>query len=318
MAKARDTWLAAGCLALIPLFGLLAAAARPAPATAGLEARLRAIAAGFGGTVTLAGADLKTGESFGIDADRPVSTASIIKLPVMVEAFYQMAAGKLQWAQPLVMQKEDQVPGSGILQSLDPGLHLTLGDAITLMIVLSDNTAANLVIGQTGIAPVNARMQQLGLRHTVLFSLVFHPPAPPQPDGYKQFGLGETTAADMVRLLTLIQEHKILDPAACDHMLAILAGQRDNDAFPRYMDRFTSRPSHPEISWAHKTGALNAVRNDVGIVTTPAGPIVLAGFAQDSPDRRWTADNAALLVLGRLARAVVAWYLPPAGKIKGQ
>lgn len=277
-------------------------AARPAPA--GLEAHLRAATAGFGGQITLAGANLQTGETFGLNADQPVATASIIKLPVMVEAFYQMETGKLQWSQPLVLGKDDQVPGSGILQSLDPGLPVTLGDAITLMIDLSDNTAANLVIGQTGIAAVNARMRRLGLKHTQLFSFVFHPPAQPQPEGYKQFGLGETTAADMVRLLTLIQEHKILTPAACDHMLAILGGQRDNDAFPRYTDE-------PGVTWAHKTGALNAVRNDVGIAVTPAGAIVLAGFAQDSPDHRWTADNAATLVLARLAQAVIAWYWPP-------
>ncbi len=70
------------------------------------------------------------------------------------------------------------------------------------------------------------------------------------------------------------------------------------------------------VTWAHKTGALEAVRNDVGIAQTPAGPIVLAGFAYDSPDHQWSADNAALLVLGRLAKAVLDHFVPWAGASK--
>jgi beta-lactamase class A len=270
---------------------------------------LLAIASRFGGHVTLAGVDLKTGEHFGLAPDRPVPTASIIKLPVMVEAFYQMNEAKLRWSQPVSMTAFDRVPGSGILQSLDPKMTLTLGDAITLMIDLSDNTAANIVIHQTSIPAVNARMRQLGLKHTILFGYVFHA-TKPETAGEKQFGLGETTADDMVRLLSLIQQHRILTPAACDQMLKILSQQQDNDAFPRYTAVF------PGVSWAHKTGALDAVRNDVGVAETPAGPIVLAGFAYDSPDHQWTADNAALLVLARLAHAVLAHFLPapPAAK----
>jgi beta-lactamase class A len=263
------------------------------------ERQLRTIAAGFGGKVTLAGEDLKTGERFALSPKRPVQTASIIKLPVMVEAFYLMSEGKLSWSQPVAMSAWDRVPGSGILQFLSPHVGLTLGDAITLMIDLSDNTAANMVIHETGIAPVNARMRQLRLRHTRLFAYVFHA-SHPEPAGEKRFGLGETTAQDMVRLLALIQQHRILTPAACDHMLQILRQQQDNDAFPRYTDALEG------VTWAHKTGALDAVRNDVGIAETPAGSIALAGFAYDSPDRQWAADNAALLVLARLARAVLA------------
>jgi beta-lactamase class A len=267
------------------------------------QSRLREIASRFGGQVTLAGVDLKTGEHFGLAPNRPVPTASIIKLPVMVEAFYQISEGKLRWSQPVTMTAWDRVPGSGILQFLNPRMCLTLGDAVTLMIDLSDNTAANIVIHQTGIAAVNARMRQLGLVQTILLGYIFHP-IRPETAAEKKFGLGETTANDMVRLLSLIRQHRILTPADCDHMLQILGQQQDNDAFPRYTDAF------PGVTWAHKTGALDDVRNDVGVAETPAGPIVLAGFAYDSPDHQWTADNAALLVLARLAQAVLAHFLP--------
>jgi len=271
------------------------------------ERQLATIVSSFGGKVALAGVNLKTGERFGLNAERPVQTASVIKLPVMVEAFYQMQDGKLQWSQHVEETDFDRVRGSGILQDLSPHINLTLGDAITLMIVLSDNTASNIVFRTVGIDAVNARMKKLGLKHTVLFGYVFHKKVPSTPESEK-FGLGVTTADDMVRLLTLIKQHKILTPEACGRMLTILSKQRDIDAFPRYTSNY------PGVTWEHKTGALDALRNDVGIAETPAGPIVLAGFAYDSPDQQWTADNAATLVLARLAKAVLAHFLPAPAK----
>jgi beta-lactamase class A len=268
-----------------------------------LGRQLAAIASHFGGKVTFAAVDLKTGERFGLAPDQTVATASVIKLPVMVEAFYQMQEGKVQWSQPVKETEFDRVRGSGILQDLNQQIGLTLGDAITLMIDLSDNTASNIVIQTVGINAVNARMQQLGLKHTKLFGYVFHEKDSTDPEARK-FGLGETTADDMVHLLTLIKQHHILTPAACDHMLEILSKQRDIDAFPRYTSDI------PGVTWEHKTGALEDIRNDVGIAETPAGPIVMASFAFDSPDHQWTADNAALLVLGRLAKATLDHFLP--------
>ncbi|HEX5412966.1 MAG TPA: serine hydrolase [Terriglobia bacterium] len=279
-------------------------AAQPGPQEQ-FERQLAAIASRFGGKITFAVADLKTGEASGLAADQPVATASVIKLPVMVEAFYQIQEGKLQWSQPVEETGFDRVRGSGILQDLHQQIGLTLGDAVTLMIDLSDNTASNIVIRTVGIDSVNARMRKLGLRHTALNGYVFHEKDAKNEDARK-FGLGVTTADDMVHLLTVIKQHKILTPAACDQMLTILGKQRDNDAFPRYTS------SLPGVTWEHKTGALDAVRNDIGIAETPAGPVVMAGFAYDSPDHQWTADNAALLVLGRLAQAALAHFLPAA------
>jgi beta-lactamase class A len=285
------------------VFSAAVALGAPQRQNAKLEQQLATIASGFGGKVTFAAVDLKTGQRVGLDADRPVATASVIKLPVMVEAFYQMQEGKLQWSQPVKETAFDRVQGSGILQDLNPDIGLTLGDTITLMIDLSDNTASNIVFRTVGIDAVNARMEKLGLKHTRLFGYVFHEKEVKTAEA-KQFGLGETTADEMVQLLTLIEEHKILTPEACDQMLKILSKQRDIDAFPRYTSDI------PGVTWAHKTGALNALRNDVGIAETPAGPIVMAGFAYDSPDQQWTADNAALLVLGRLAQVTLAYFLP--------
>jgi beta-lactamase class A len=285
------------------LFSAAVAQGAPQRHRTPLGRQLAAMASHFGGKVSFAAVDLKTGEHFGLAANRPVATASVIKLPVMVEAFYQMQEGKPHWSQPVKETDFDRVRGSGILQDLNQQIGLTLGDAITLMIDLSDNTASNMVIRTVGIDAVNARMRNLGLKHTKLFGYVFHEKDASDPEA-KKFGLGETTADDMVHLLTLIRQHHILTPAACDQMLKILSKQRDLDAFPRYTSNL------PDVTWEHKTGALDDLRNDVGIAETPAGPIVMAGFAYDSPDQQWTADNAALLVLGHLAQATLAHFLP--------
>jgi beta-lactamase class A len=297
----RHSRLAILCMSFL-LFGIFAQGA-PQRHRTPLGRQLATIASSFGGKVTFAAVDLKTGERFGLAADRPVATASVIKLPVMVEAFYQMQEGGLQWSQPVKETDFDRVRGSGILQDLSQQINLTLGDAITLMIDLSDNTASNMVIRAVGIDSVNERMRKLGLKHTKLFGYVFHEKDSSDPEA-KKFGLGETTANDMVHLLTLIKQHHILTPAACDRMLKILSKQRAIDAFPRYTSNYAG------VTWEHKTGALDSLRNDVGIAETPAGPIVMAGFAYDSPDHQWTADNAAQLVLARLARATLAHFLP--------
>ena len=285
------------------LFFAVFAQGAPQPRRAPLGSQLAAIASHFGGKVTFAAVDLKTGERFGLTPDRPVATASVIKLPVMVEAFYQMQEGKLQWSQRVEETQFDRVQGSGILQDLHQQIGLTLGDAITLMIDLSDNTASNIVIRTVGISAVNNRMKSLGLKHTKLFGYVFHEKDSSDPEA-KKFGLGETTADDMVQLLTLIKQYHILTPAACNHMLEILSEQRDLDAFPRYTSDI------PGVTWERKTGALDDLRNDVGIAETSVGPIIMAGFAYDSPDHQWTADNAALLVLARLAKATLNHFLP--------
>ncbi len=305
MSKLRRTAFLFFFVSLLPAFARCAEPPRTSPAQ--FQEQLQSIASGFGGKVTLAGANLKTGERFGLASDRPVATASTIKLPIMVEVFHQVKEGKLSWTQPVTVTDFDRVDGSGILQFLRPEARLTLADAVTLMIDLSDNTATNVVIHQVGVEAVNARMRQLGLKNTKLFRYVYHEVQPETPQ-MKQFGLGVTTADDMVLLLTLIQQRKILSPADCDRMMQILGQQEDNDAFPRYTGSIAG------VAWAHKTGALDAVRNDVGIAQTTAGPIVLAGFAYDSPDHQWSADNAALLVLGRMAKAVLEHFVPPAAK----
>ena len=118
--------------------------------------------------------NLKTGETYEYKADRPMPTASLIKLPVMIAAYEAIDKGKLKLDDMIELKKDDQVPGSGILTShFSPGTKISLRDAIHLMIVYSDNTATNLVLDKLGLPATNECMERLGCPETKINSKVF-------------------------------------------------------------------------------------------------------------------------------------------------
>ncbi len=270
----------------------------------GTPPQLQQIIDSFKGNVALAAKNLRTGEVIEINANERVQTASVIKLPIMVEAFYQAAQERTPLDRLLMLDKDNRVPGSGILQDLSDGLILPLRDALTLMIVLSDNTATNMVIDSIGIEAVNARMETLGLTQTRLYKKVFLPPPKPSPE-QKRFGLGVTTPSDMLRLLEMLARGQLVDQASSETMISILKKQRDRDQIPRFVSYDDLGQNSGGVQVADKTGALDNVRNDVGLIITKKGTYLLAIFAWNSPDTRWTPDNAATLTVARLAKVLV-------------
>lgn len=280
----------------------LAAIQAATPSSTSLDTQVRAIARGFQGDIAMAARNLTTGQSVTLNGDKRVKTASTIKVAVMAEAFFQIKEGKLHLNDPITLKAEERVQGSGILQDLQGGLQLTLEDAITLMIVESDNTATNLVLDRVGVDNVNKRTASLGLPNTKVFKKVFVPLNRPLTDEEKEFGLGSTTPNEILRLLEMIDGHKIVDAASCDRMIAILKKQRDLNSMQRYL------MSQPNVTIASKSGALDDMRADVGLVYTPSGTLAMAVYAYNINDRRWTADNAAPLTIAKLAWAVYhAW-----------
>ena len=187
-----------------------------------LENRVRTEAAQFKGKVSLFAKNLDTGATFSFHGDEPVQTASTIKIAVMIEAFARVTDGKAKWTDELVLTKEKKVGGSGILFEFSDGLRLTLRDATTLMMVLSDNTATNLVIDTFGADAVNARMESLGLKGTRLMRRVFGggDSAEGKKPQSKRFGLGRTTAREMV---TLVEKLEPIEIARCFIAMLYLA-----------------------------------------------------------------------------------------------
>lgn len=275
-----------------------------------LQTTVQDLAAAYPGHVALYAKNLTTGASVNLDADRPVKTASVIKLTLMLQAMKQVRAGKLALTTPLSLTKANQVEGSGILQYLTPGLELSLQDAITLMITLSDNTATNLIIDRVGLAPTNAMLAQLGLRDTYFYKKVFLPPSGPVPADQKQFGLGKTTPREMAELVERIWRCDLGSRPLCLAMITAMREQQDRNMIPRYLDGGDTSDGLPAI--ADKIGTLDEVRNDVALVYGKSGPMILSIFTYDNPDHSWGNDNQAEILVGKLAQTIVqAWS--PAG-----
>ncbi|HLY41090.1 MAG TPA: serine hydrolase [Terracidiphilus sp.] len=282
-----------------------------------LDQQLQAIAAQHRGHLAVFAHNLKTGETAGLDPDSEVQTASVIKMGILLDAAGQIRAGKATPAERLVLTKPNQVPGSGVLGELTPPLALTLGDVLTLMVVLSDNTATNLAIDRLGLDHINATLRAAGLHHTVLYKKVFVPATGPMPPDQPKFGLGKTTPREMASIMERIATcHLSLDNAPplpgdgrlCGAILDMLRHQQDRDDLPRYIEALDTSEHGSAIG--NKTGALDRVRNDVALIASKNGPIVIAGFTYDNEDQRWTGDNEAQKTLGKVGQAVVERWSP--------
>ena len=281
----------------LPVTALVLLLVVRAAAASGLEAQLKPLIERHEGTVAVAVKHLGTGESYGYRDSDPIPTASLIKVAVMVEAYRQADAAKIDLSGATELQKDDKVPGSGILtQHFSEGLQLSLRDAIRLMIAYSDNTATNLVLDRIGLPATAAAMEELGLPNTKIHAKVFRADTSIAPERSRRFGLGSTTAGEMIRLLEMIHVGKAASPSACEEMLAHLRACEDRTSLPRFL------PHGTKI--AFKTGAVTAARTAAGIVESPRGPIAVCVLTSENKDQRWSDENAGKVLCARIAKAV--------------
>jgi beta-lactamase class A len=264
-----------------------------------LDRRVRDEVGRFEGAVTLYAKNLDTGAEYSFGGDEPVRTASTIKIAIMIEAFTRVAEGKAKWTDDLVLTKEKKIAGSGILQEFTEGLHLTLRDAVTLMMTMSDNTATNLVIDALGGADtVNARMKALGLTQTRLMRKVGGggDSEEGKKEENKRFGLGRSSPHEMASLIEKLERGEIVEPSVSKEMIELMRREQTQDGIWRELWR---------VPRATKSGALDALRSNVGIIYHTRGRIVLAITCDDMPEPNWTADNPAYLLMSRLSEIVI-------------
>jgi beta-lactamase class A len=282
-----------------------------------LDQQLQSIAAAHRGKVALYAHNLKTGQTASLQPDEPVQTASTIKMGILLDAAEQIRDGQASLDEKLVLTKDNQVPGSGIIGQLTAPLTLTLRDVLHLMVVLSDNTATNMAIDRLGLDHINATLRAAGLRQTVLYKKVYKPASGPMPADQPRFGLGKTTAREMASIMERLAECRLsLDGSAlkpgdgplCGVFLHSLRQQQDRDGLPRYIEALDTSEQGSAI--ANKTGALDQVRNDVALIASKNGPIVIAAFTYENADQRWTGDNDGQITMGKLAEAIVKRWSP--------
>ena len=263
-----------------------------------LESRLAPLAREHKGKVALAVKNLETGESYYLNADEVMPTASLIKVAVLIEAYQQVEEGKLKLTERVVLRAADKVPGSGVLTDhFSDGADISLRDAIRLMIAFSDNTATNLILDRTGIVPVNKRMEAWGFPNTRINAKVYRGSTTSvAPDRTRRYGLGSTTAREMCDLMEELQLGERCRPAFKLMMLNHLRNNQDKDKFKRFL------PSGVVV--AHKDGSTNDTRTDAGLIYTPGGIVAVCVLTTDNKDQRWQPDNAGNALCARVAKEI--------------
>ena len=219
------------------------------------------------GEVSVYGEDLVTGERWAYQADIPLVAASVIKIPIMIEAFRQERDGLLSMDEEFSIRPEQKMPSCGALTYLHDGLRVTLRDLCVLMIIVSDNTATNILIERLGIDNINSTMRALGLKQTTLRRKLFDGEASAR-------GIENTiTAGEMGILLEKLYHGSCVSSEADAEMLNILKDQRLNGKMPFFLHG---------VKIAHKTGEDNGITHDVGIVYADH-PLILC-FASNHTD----------------------------------
>ncbi len=278
---------------------------------------------------------IESGEELHINADAGFPMASVLKIPVLCEAFHQMAAGAFTLDDRWELTYPLKNIGSGILTYLNDGLQPTVRDLLTVMIIISDNTATDMLMRRLGVAQIDGYMKALGVGNIHMafdirgiFDDMFgheaadpntyfgdwakHRKAPPANRDGHAYSRGadnnSATSRDMTRLCAMIYRGEVVDRTACDGMLHIMLQQQLNQRLPRYLPY--------GVPFAHKTGTLAGIRNDAGILyATEQDHIAITVFARwdaeavgDDKVAEWARTDAIDSAFGQIGRAVYDYY----------
>lgn len=260
-----------------------------------LESDLNAVAGRLDGVMGFAIKDLSTGETFFLHPDTVFPQASSIKLTVLVELLRQDQEGKLSLGEKHTIRRGETVAGDPILYMLGDGtVSMSLRDLATFMVVLSDNSATNILMDRVGMENVNAGIARLGLKETKLRRHMM------DLDAAKQGNENVSTPREMMALLEKVRAGEALDAAHTAEYFRLIE-------LPKTSEFHTALPDTLKI--ADKPGALEAVRCDSGIIEVPGHPFVMTVMttylSSEAEGERAIEDVARLAYayFGRLARS---------------
>jgi len=280
----------------------------------GVGTALEAIESRCSGELGAAARNLETGEEVRLNAEAVFPTASVIKVPILVEMMRRAQAGELSLDRRVSLRHADRIGGSGVLKAFEPGVEPTLRDVATLMIVLSDNTATNMAIDALGgVDPVNATMDKLGfatirLHNRIDFDLI----------GSDVRRLGEAAPAEMCALMHGIATREVFGPDVSQAVEDVLAQQQYLDQVPRYLQfnpYWRELDDDPRVTVACKTGFFTGTRVDAGIVRFRSG----GGFAYAvanhlCQDETFLPEAEGAVVNGLVGKALLEHWWPVADK----
>ena len=274
-----------------------------------LEERIEAELKSYDGTMGLYIDDLK-GNVITRFPDEKFETASTIKVYILAALFDAIGQGKASLKDMLTCEERFWIDGSGILGSLEVGTTLSVKNVATLMIIVSDNIATNMLIDYLGIDNINACIQKLGCKDTVLHNVL---------DFAKYHQLGTTTPRDYASMFVRIQNRTLVSPEASEQMWQILSQQHYNSMIVKSLPQFyvDSDNYDEQLFWfASKSGSMTACRNDGGIITTPYGSYVIVMLNKDFSDKQYYPDHPATVFGSRVSRLIFDQYLTLEGRLK--
>ncbi|MBI2251565.1 MAG: serine hydrolase [Armatimonadetes bacterium] len=213
--------------------------------------------------------NLNSGEKFLYNPNEIFPAASIIKIPILIETLRQIEAEKLSLENKIHLKESDKVGGAGILKELHAGIEITILDLLNLMIVISDNTATNILIDLIGIESVNNFMRSIGLTKSILGRKLM---INPKTLKYKNF----VTPYEMSTLLEKLWQKRLLSSFLTKLALNILYRQQYNEKIPKYFPK--------AVKVAHKTGEISKINHDVGIVVLGKNPFILSLLTKEVED----------------------------------
>ncbi|MEO8168359.1 MAG: serine hydrolase [bacterium] len=258
----------------------------------------------YGGHLGVAAKNLKTGEVVAFNAAEKFPTASVIKLPIMTAFFNLVDQKKIDPNMKVVLSADDKKPS--LLESMSDGMTMTLLDAVNLMIVLSDNTATNLVLDRLAathaerMEVVNSFLRQSGLKNTRLLNRLYTMKTKLQTPEAVRYGIGVATPEDMVLLLEKMYNKTLLSDTSCSAMIQILNRQEHNDMVPRLLPTQGLK----QFDVAHKTGWINESKADVALVQTERVTYTVAIFVDKNPDHEDYLENRGVLLAAHVSRAI--------------
>jgi beta-lactamase class A len=260
-----------------------------------LEATISGVDRNLDGVLGVAILDLTTGQECVHHADEVLPTASSIKIAILAELYHQAQQGKIKLGDLYTLQSADIVGGSGVAGALTPGVtRLTIRDVAALMISVSDNSAANIIIDRVGMENVNALLDSLGLTHTRLRRKMMDVKA--AAEGRENI----STPREMVTLLEDLYRGKVFNKQMTDDFFELLSGHKES---------YIPRELPEDLRIANKPGELEGVRNDSGIVFAGNRPFVISVMTtylrreKDGGEAIVRIATAAYQMFDRLSRA---------------
>lgn len=252
------------------------------------------------------------GNILAMDEDEPFEAASTIKSYILLDLFQQVEEGKRSLEEMLLYKEEFRVEGSGVLHSMESGFMMTAKNFATLMIIVSDNTATNVMIDYLGLDHINQTIEKYGFKGTKLHNKI---------DWELYELLGTTTARDYGEFFYKLHQGELVSPRASKEMMEIFKKQHYNSMLVREFPQYylsgddCIAEGNEQIQVASKSGSMNACRNDGGIILTPLGDYVLILFHKEFFDSLYYMNHDATLYGAKVSRMVLDHFLALGGRL---